>query len=116
MVKRRQQKLKYYRYCIKQARQLMRSEVSKYKLWHSWTVALLLVWQKNYGVGIMTKKNYTPTVEYHGYVKEIKRNGEMFYVGKTCITRRKPYYVVFGGDYDRQKEPHCGRKIVDEKE
>lgn len=34
MNKRRQQKLKYYRYCIKQARQLMRSELLKYKLWH----------------------------------------------------------------------------------
>lgn len=61
----------------------------------------------------MTKKNYTPTVEYHGYVKEIKRNGETFFVGKTCITRRKPYYVVFGGDCDDQNSfcPNCGRKI-----
>lgn len=29
MNRRRQQKLKYYRYCIKQARQLMRSELRK---------------------------------------------------------------------------------------
>lgn len=27
-------RLKYYRYCVKQARQLMRREVLKYKLWH----------------------------------------------------------------------------------
>lgn len=61
----------------------------------------------------MAKKNYTPTVEYHGYVNEIKRNGETFFVGKTCITRRKPYYVVFGGDCDDQNSfcPSCGRKI-----
>jgi hypothetical protein len=60
----------------------------------------------------MTKKNYTPTVEYHGYAKEIKRNGETFYVGKTCITRRKPYCVVFGVDRDDYNYcPGCGRKI-----
>lgn len=60
----------------------------------------------------MTKKNYTPTVEYHGYVKEIKRNGETFFVGKTCITRRKPYYVVIGADRDDYNYcPGCGRKI-----
>lgn len=61
----------------------------------------------------MNEKNYTPTVEYHGYVKEIKRNGETFFVGKTCITRRKPYYVVFGAEHcnDDNYCPSCGRKI-----
>lgn len=29
MVKRKQQKLKYYRYCIRKARELMRSELRK---------------------------------------------------------------------------------------
>ncbi|MEE0328827.1 MAG: hypothetical protein U0O09_07360 [Phascolarctobacterium sp.] len=34
MNRRKRQRLKYYRYCVKQARQLMRREVLKYKLWH----------------------------------------------------------------------------------
>lgn len=32
MVKRKQQKLKYYRYCIRKARELMRSELRKCKV------------------------------------------------------------------------------------
>lgn len=47
MNRRRQQKLKYYRYCIKQARQLMRSEVSKYKLWHRAVERCLIIPTQN---------------------------------------------------------------------
>lgn len=32
MVKRRQQKLKYYRYCLRKAHELMRSELKKYEI------------------------------------------------------------------------------------
>ena len=32
MVKRRQQKLKYYRYCLRKARELMRSELRKHEV------------------------------------------------------------------------------------
>lgn len=32
MVKRRRQKLKYYRYCVRKARQLMRSELRKHEM------------------------------------------------------------------------------------
>lgn len=48
-------------------------------------------------------KNYTPTVEYHGYLEEIKINGETFYVGETYKTMRKPYCVVFGGGNNERK-------------
>jgi hypothetical protein len=34
MNKRKRQRLKYYRYCVKQAHKMTRREVLKYKLWH----------------------------------------------------------------------------------
>ena len=32
VVKRKQQKLKYYRYCVQKARELMRNELRKYEI------------------------------------------------------------------------------------
>lgn len=40
MNRRKRQRLKYYRYCVKQARQLMQREVLKYKLWHGGVVKM----------------------------------------------------------------------------